>query len=107
MPGRGEGDMRRFRFFPSSILSFFWGSPLGKGEFKTARSIFRACIGILVMSYLRLELCFCEEQRIRDFEKVRRDGDFVFSLKCCQFIINNAGEIFNEVKQAQHYCIKS
>ena len=34
--GRG-GDMRRFRFFPSSILSFFWGSPLEKGEeFKTA-----------------------------------------------------------------------
>lgn len=30
------GDMRRFRFFPSSILSFFWGSPLEKGEeFKT------------------------------------------------------------------------
>lgn len=29
--------MRRFRFFPSSILSFFWGSPLKKGEeFKTA-----------------------------------------------------------------------
>ena len=34
--------MRRFRFFPSFILSFFRGSPLEKGEeFKTEQSIFR------------------------------------------------------------------
>lgn len=40
--GGGGGDMRRFRFFPSFILTFFWGSPLEKGEeFKTVRSIFR------------------------------------------------------------------
>lgn len=58
MSGGGGGDMRRFRFFPSSILSFFWGSPLRKGEeFKTApRSIFCVCIGILVMSYFEIRV---------------------------------------------------